>query len=65
MLIDDIATLLKRKQQIDAQTQQQVNRLAGGVYDAWAIDALEMLLRIAMGMQLQQSSGHTSPPGQM
>lgn len=43
-LVTDAAELLRRKQRLDQQ-QEETNHMAG--YDAWVVDALELLLRLA------------------
>jgi hypothetical protein len=51
MIIDEIAELLKRKQQIDASLLA-TNRMVS--YDRWSVDAMELLLRIALEQEKRE-----------
>jgi hypothetical protein len=50
-VVDEIAELLKQKQQIDQQ-QTLVNNM--GNYDDWVLDALVLLLRAAMEQEINR-----------
>ena len=45
MIVDDIAALLRQKQQLDQDGEQANNMVS---YDRWAFEAMELLLRVAL-----------------